>query len=67
MALGSVSVSLFSMLAIVAAVLAGATVWLLLSDPVGVTAALNQGSVTPLVSELADVLANAMRELLRWL
>ena len=67
MALGSVSVSLFSMLAIVAAMLAGATVWLLLSDPVGVTAALNQGSVTPLVSELADVLASAMRELLRWL
>jgi hypothetical protein len=67
MALGSVSVSLFSMLAIVAAMLAGATVWLLLSDPVGVTAALNQGSITPLVSELADVLANAMRELLRWL
>jgi hypothetical protein len=67
MALGSVSVSLFSLLAVVAAVLAGATVWLLLSDPVGVTAALNQGSITPLVNELADVLAGAMRELLRWL
>ena len=67
MALGSVSVSLFSMLAIVAAMLAGATVWLLLSDPVGVTAALNQGSITPFVNELADVLASAVRELLRWL
>ncbi len=67
MALGSVSVSLFSVLAIVAAVLAGATVWLLLTDPVGVTAALHQGTVTPLVRELADVLASAMRDLLRWL
>jgi hypothetical protein len=67
MALGSVSLSLFSLLAVVAAVLAGATVWLLLSDPVGVTAALNQGSITPFVNELADVLAGAVRELLRWL
>lgn len=67
MALGSVSVSLVSLLAVVAAVLAGATVWLLLSDPVGVNAALQQGTVTPLVRELADVLAGAMRELLRWL
>lgn len=67
MALSSVSVSLFSVLAVVAAVLAGATVWLLLTDPVGVTAALNQGSITPLVSELAGVFASAVRELLRWL
>jgi hypothetical protein len=67
MAPGSVSVSLFGTLAIVAALLAGATVWLLLSDPVGVTAALNQGSITPLVTELSDLLASAMRELLHWL
>ena len=67
MALGSLSASLFSVLAVVAAVLAGATIWLILTDPVGVTAALNQGSVSPFISELAGVLANAMRELLRWL
>jgi hypothetical protein len=67
MAPGSVSVSLMSTLAVISAVLAGATVWLLLSDPVGVTAALNQGSITPLLTELTDLLAGAMRELLRWL
>jgi hypothetical protein len=67
MAPGSVSVSLCSVAAVVAALLAGATVWLLLTDPVGVTAALNQGSVTPLVTELADLFASAIRDLLRWL
>jgi hypothetical protein len=67
MAPGSVSVSLCSVAAVVAALLAGATVWLLLTDPVGVTAALNQGSVTPLVTELADLFAGAIRDLLRWL
>jgi len=67
MAPGSVSASLCSMLAVVAALLAGATVWLLLSDPVGMTVALNQGSVTPLVAELSDLFASAVRELLRWL
>ncbi len=67
MALGSISVSLFSLAGIVAAVLAGATVWLMLTDPVGVTAAFQQGTVTPLIRELADVLAGAFRDLLRWL
>ncbi len=67
MAPGSVSVSLVSILAVAAALLAGATVWLLLSDPVGVAAALDQGSIAPLVSELSDLLASAFRELVRWL
>ncbi len=59
--------SLVSLLAAVAAALAGATVWLLLSDPAAITAALNQGTITPLVSELAEALAGAVGELLRWL
>ena len=67
MALGSVSASLIGILAVVAAILAGATIWLILSDPVGVTAALNQGDISPFVRELADALASAMHELLRWL
>ncbi len=67
MAFGSVSVSLVSLLGVVAAVLAGATVWLMLTDPAGVTAAYQQGTVTPLIRELANVLAGAFRDLLRWL
>lgn len=67
MAIGSVSASLFSVMAVLAAIVAGATIWLLLTDPVAVTAALNQGSVSPFVRELADVLASAVQALLRWL
>jgi hypothetical protein len=67
MALGSLSASLISVLAVVAAVLAGATIWLILTDPVGVTAALNQGSVSPFIKELAGVLASALEKLLAWL
>jgi hypothetical protein len=67
MAFGSVSASLVTMLGVVSAVLAGATIWLLLTDPVGFTTAINQGSITPLVTELADALAGAVRDLLRWL
>lgn len=67
MAFGSFGASLMTMAALVSAVLAGATIWLLLTDPVGFTTAINQGSITPLVSELADALVGAMRELLRWL
>ena len=67
MAIGTVSASLFSVVAVLAAIVAGATIWLLLTDPVGVTAALNQGSVSPFVRQLAEVLSDAVRELLRWL
>ena len=61
------SLSLFGTVAVMSAVLAAATIWLLLTDPVTVTAALNQGSITPLVRELAEVFASALRNLLHWL
>ena len=67
MAIGSVSASLVGVSAVLAAIAAGATIWLLLTDPVTVTAALNQGSITPLVRELAEVFASALRNLLHWL
>jgi len=67
MALGSMSASLMAVVAVVAAVIATATIWLLLTDPVSVAGALNQGTVTPLVSQLAQVIATAFRDLLAWL
>lgn len=67
MVIGSVSASLVGVVAVLAAIAAGATIWLLLTDPVTVTAALNQGSVTPFVRELAEVFVNALRNLLHWL
>jgi len=61
------SVSLFATIAVVAAMLAGATIWLLLTDPVTMADAVNQGEISPLVSQLASVLFNALRGLLKYL
>jgi hypothetical protein len=67
MSLARLSVSLFGVVAIVAATLSGATIWLVLTDPVTVADAVNEGQVTPLVRELAGVLYGALRGLLRYL
>jgi len=61
------SVSLFALVAVVSAVLAVATIWLVLTDPVTVADAVGRGDVTPLVKELADVIAQALQGLLRYL
>lgn len=61
------SVSLFALVAVASAVLAVATIWLVLTDPATVADAVSQGNVTPLVRELADVIAQALRGLLRYL
>ena len=62
-----VSVSLFGLIAIVSVVLAAATVWLLLTNPVTVATAVNEGEVSPLVRELARVLLDALSGLLKYL
>jgi hypothetical protein len=61
------SASLFGAVAIVSIMLAIATVWLLLTDPVTVATSMNQGEVTPLVQALAQVILDALRGLLRYL
>lgn len=67
MSLVRLSISLFGVVAIVAATLAGATIWLLLTDPVTVADAVNEGDVSPVVRELAALLYGALRGLLRYL
>jgi hypothetical protein len=67
MSLVRLSISLFGVVAIVAATLAGATIWLLLTDPVTVADAINEGDVSPVVRELASLLYSALRGLLRYL
>ena len=52
---------------VVAAVIAGATIWLLLTDPVTTALAIESGEVTPLVRELADFLYQAIAGLLGYL
>ncbi len=65
--LGRTSLSLFGTIAIVAAILASATIWLVFTDPVTVANSVNQGDVTPLVRELASSLLEALRGLLKYL
>ena len=52
---------------LVAGTLAGATIWLLLTDPVTVADAVSEQDVTPFVRQLADVLLQAIRQLARYL
>ena len=61
------SASLFGAIAAISIVLAIAIVWLVLTDPVSVATSISQGEVTPLVQELAQVILDALRGLLRYL
>ena len=63
----TIGTSLVAVIAIVSAVIAGATIWLLLSDPATVAGALHDGTVTPLVSEFAQAVVDALRSLLSFL
>jgi len=62
-----VSLSLFGAIAIASAVLAAGVVWLILTNPVTVADAVNEGAVTPLVRELASVIYQAFSGLLKYL
>jgi hypothetical protein len=62
-----VSISLFTCVAVVSIVLAAATIWLFLTNPVTVATSLNEGDVTPLVRQLAQVLYQALSGLLKYL
>jgi hypothetical protein len=61
------SLSLFGAITVVSVVLAVATVWLFLTNPVTVANAVNEGDVSPLVRNLAEALVAALRGLLRYL
>jgi hypothetical protein len=67
MRLQRLSLSLFGVVAFVSIVLAAATVWLFLTNPVTIATAVNEGDVSPLIRDLADVLFNALRGLLKYL
>jgi uncharacterized membrane protein len=67
MSLARLGVSLFAVLALLAVAVAGATIWLVLTDPVTVADAVAQGDVSPLARALAQVLYDAVRSLLEYL
>jgi hypothetical protein len=61
------AVSVAVVIGLLAAVVAGATIWLLLTDPVTVANAVDEGEVTPLVRQLAIVIYDALLGLLEYL
>jgi hypothetical protein len=65
--IGSLSFSLVSIVGLLAAVIAGATIWLLLTDPVTVAESVDAGEVSPLVGTLAQRILEALRGLLKYL
>jgi len=64
MRLQRLSVSLFACVSIA---LAGATIWLFLTNPVTVANAVNEGEISPLVRNLAQVLYQALSGILKYL
>ena len=62
-----VGVSLFTLIAVVSILLAGATIWLFVTNPVTVATAVTEGEISPLVRSLADVLLAALSGILKYL
>jgi hypothetical protein len=60
---GSIAV----LIGVAAAVIAAATIWLLFTDPVTVASAVEDGEVTPLIRQLADVIYDALVSLFAYL
>ncbi|HXI26907.1 MAG TPA: hypothetical protein VNG89_00745 [Vicinamibacterales bacterium] len=62
-----VGVSLFTLIAVVSILLAAATIWLFVTNPVTVANAVNEGEISPLVSQLAQLLYNSLGGILKYL
>jgi hypothetical protein len=71
MSFGRWSVSLIAAIGIAAASVAAATIWLLLTDPVGsremMDVVVQRGDVTPLLQALANVIYDALKGLFGYL
>ena len=55
------------LIGVLATIIAGATIWPVLTDPVTVATALDEGEISPLVRQLAEVIYNALSGLLDYL
>jgi hypothetical protein len=64
---GILSFSLVGIVGVLAVVIAGATIWLLLTDPVTVAESVDTGAVSPLVTSLASKILDALRALMKYL
>ena len=59
--------SLLGVVGVLAGTLAAATIWLVLTDPITVADAVSEQDITPVVRELAGIIFEALRRLLRYL
>jgi hypothetical protein len=67
MRLQRLSVSLFMCVAVLSIALAAATIWLFVTNPVTVANAVNEGEISPLVRNLAQVIYQALSGILKYL
>jgi hypothetical protein len=61
------SVSLVAVVGVLAAAVASATIWLLVTDPVTVSTAVSSGDVGPFMRAIGSVIYDALRELFAYL
>lgn len=59
--------SFVAMIGLFAATIAGATIWLLIYDPVTVSDAVAKGDVTPIVQAIGSALMDALKGLFKYL
>jgi hypothetical protein len=67
MGLGRWSVSLVALIGLFAATVAGATIWLLFTDPVTLADPVATGEVGPIVQAIGAVIVDALRGLFKYL
>ena len=67
MSLVRFGLSFFGVVAALAATLAGAAIWLMLTDPVTVADSLSSGDLSPIMKALAGALYEAVKGLLGYL
>ena len=67
MQLQGLGLGVFGAIAVISVVLAVATIWLFLTNPVTVANAVNEGTISPFVRDLAEVIFAALQGLLKYL
>jgi hypothetical protein len=65
--LQSVGLSVIGAVTLLVVILALATVWLFLTSPVTVATAVNEGTISPFVRDLARIILSALQGLLKYL
>ena len=61
------SVSLIAIVGLLAATIAGATIWLILTDPVTVANAVSTGDVSPVMQAIGAVIYDALKGVFKYL